>query len=190
MRDQHTLNSGELRSQPPASMSTTSSQYYRSADAHSHYPNFPANDHEHLYALASWHQDPNHASYTGPPSAAPFLLYPPSGADSVPHQSSTPQPWPSTCSRQGLQNWGQPGGNENYTSRSNIPYDAAEGSTTVPHQHYEALRQYQHGEILRTRQELPLNSPNDFHRNTSGLPGSQISSVGVPDMLCLALIRD
>jgi hypothetical protein len=190
MRDQHTLNSRELRSQPLASMSTTSSQYYRSADAHSHYPNFPANDHEHLYALASWHQDPNHTSYAGPPSAAPFLLYPPSGADSVPHQSSAPQPWPSTYSRQGLQNWVQSGGNDNYTSRSNVPYDAAEGSTTVPHQHLEALRQYPHGETLRTRQELPLNTPNEVYRNTSGLPELQTSSVCAQDMLCLALIRD
>jgi hypothetical protein len=191
MRDQHTLDSRELRSQPPASMSTTSSQYYRSADAHSHYPSFPANDHEHLYALASWPQDPNHASYAGPPSA-PFLHYPPGGADSVAHHSSAPQPWPSTYSRQGqgLQAWVQSAGNDSYTSRSNGPYDAAEGSTTVPHHHVEDLRQYQHGESLRTRQEILLNPPNEVYRNTIGPPELRTSSVRVQGMSCLALIRD
>jgi hypothetical protein len=177
MRDPHTPNSLELRRQPPTSMSTTSSQYYRSAGSHSHYPSFSANDHEQLYTLASWHQDPNHASYAGPPSA-PFLHYSQAGASSVSHPSSAPQNWPAVYSRQGLQGWVQSVGDDVYAPRSSIPYDAAEGSAPVPHPNAEALRQYQQQQTLNTNQDIALNPPDDAYRSTNGFHELRISSVG------------
>ena len=172
---------------------STSSQYYRSANTHSHYPNFSANNHEHLYVLAaaSWHQDPNHASYTGPPSA-PYLHYPQGGADSVSHSSSASasQSWSAGYARQNNQAWDQSVGDHAFASRSAIPYDAAEGSASVPHPQPVASRQYQHQQTLNTRQDLPLSPPGNAYRRTDRFPELQISSVGVQRMLCRTLICD
>jgi hypothetical protein len=163
-------------------MSATSSQYYRSAS--SHYPNFPANNHEHLYALAaaSWHQDPDNASYTGPASAT-FLHYAHGGAGSVAHtsaSSSALQPWPAGYVRQDLQAWEQPGGDHTYASRSAVHYGAAEGSGTVPHPTAEASRQYQQQQpTLSSRQELPLSPLCDTYRSTDRFQELRITSVRV-----------
>jgi hypothetical protein len=158
-------------------MSTTSSQYYRGAST-SHYTNFPANNHEHLYALAaaSWHQEPDHAPYVGPPSAA-FLHYSPGGADSASASSSAPLPWPPGYTRPDLQVWPQPGGNHTYASRSAIHYGAAEGSATVPRPAPEASRQYQPPQILNTRQELPPSPLCDTYRSTDRFHELRIASV-------------
>jgi hypothetical protein len=196
MKDSHAYNFAQLRSSPPAAMSAASSQYYRSADAHSHYAGFPANSHEHVYGLASWHQDANHASYAGPPSA-PFLHYPQAGVESVSHPSSSaaaaaPQPWAATYSRQGLPGcWGPSGGDDSYASRTPPPYhEAAEGSAPGSRQNLQAPRQYQHGQTLRIGQNVPLISPGQVYRSTSGLPELRASSVRGLDMPCLRLIRD
>jgi hypothetical protein len=162
-------------------MSTTSSQYYRSANAHphSHYSSFPAGTHDHLYALASWPQDAHHASYAGPPSA-PFLHYPQAGADSVSQPSSAPPPWTAPYSRHGLPGWGPSAGDDNYTSRPTPLYQAAEGSASVSHQDVEASRQYQHGHTLRIGQNMPLMSPGNVYRSTRGQAELRASSVRVP----------
>jgi hypothetical protein len=155
-------------------MSTTSSQYYRSADTHSHYPNFPANNHEHVYALAaSWHQDPNHASYVGPPSAT-FLHYPHGGADSVAQPSSAHQAWSTSYARPELQGWEQSGGDHVYASRPAVPFDAAEGSASVPQSTAQASRQYQQEQTLHQRSQIPLSPIGDGYRNTDNY---QVTSV-------------
>jgi hypothetical protein len=190
MRETHTPDSLKLRRQPPASMSSTSSQYYRSANTHSHYPNFPANNHD-LYALAtSWQQDPNgDPSYTGPPSA-PFLHYAQGGLDSAPHQSSTPQAWPAGYAREELQSWHQPGGNPSFASRPAVNYDAVMGSASVPQPTPVASRQYQHQQTLDTRHKIPLNTPSTACRSAQRIHDLRISSVGVQKMLCLPLTCD
>jgi hypothetical protein len=162
-------------------MSATSSQYYRSASAHSHYPNFPTNNNEQLYALAaaSWHQDPDHASYAGPASAT-FLHYAHAGADSGGHtsaSSSAPLPWPTGYARQDLQGWEQPASDHTYASRSDIHYGAAEGSATVPHPTASASRQYQQQQTLNTRQDLPLTPSCDTYRSTDRFQELRITSV-------------
>jgi hypothetical protein len=164
-------------------MSATSSQYYRSASTHSHYPGFPANSPEHVYALAApWHQDPNHSSYTGPPSAT-FLHYPQGGADSVSHASSAPQAWSTAYARQELQAWGQSASDPAYASRSTVSYDAVEGSASVPHAAPEASRQYQHQhqhqQTLNPRAELPLSPLGDTYRNTDKFHEPRITPVRV-----------
>jgi hypothetical protein len=163
-------------------MSAASSQYYRSASTHSHYPNFPPNNHEHLYALtaASWHQDPEHASYAGPPSTATFLHYPHGGADSVTHppaSSSAPQAWSTSYARPDLQVWEQTGGDQTYASRSAVHYGAAEGSATVPHPAPEAPRQYQQQQRMNTRPDFPLDPLCDTYRSTDRFHELQITSV-------------
>jgi hypothetical protein len=162
-------------------MSATSSQYYRSAGAHSHYPNFPANNNEQLYALAaaSWPQDPEHASYAGPASAT-FLHYAHAGADSGAHtsaSSSAPLPWPTSYARQDLQGWEQPAGDHTYASRSEVQYGAAEGSATVPHPTASASRQYQQQQTLNTRQGLPLSPSCETYRSTDRFQDLRITSV-------------
>ncbi|KAH7398986.1 hypothetical protein DE146DRAFT_719152 [Phaeosphaeria sp. MPI-PUGE-AT-0046c] len=158
-------------------MSTTSSQYYRSANTHSHYPNFPANTPEHLYALtaASWHQDVDHAPYTGPPPAT-FLHYSQDGADSVGHTSSVPQTWPSGFGRQDIQEWTNAAGDQTYPSRPAIPYDATEAGASVPHPPPEASRHYQPQEVLSSRQELPLSPPSATYRTTDRFHDLRTSS--------------
>jgi hypothetical protein len=164
-------------------MSAASSQYYRSASTHSHYPNFPANNHEHLYALAaaSWHQDPEHASYVAdPPATDTFLHYSNGGADSVAHSSassSAPQAWPTSYSRPDLQGWEQPGSDHTYASRSAVHYGAAEGSATVPHPASGASRQYQQHQRMNTRPGFPLNPLCDTYDSTDRFHELRISSV-------------
>jgi hypothetical protein len=183
--------SSKLGSQPPASMSATSSQYYRSANTHSHYPGFPANNQEHVYALAApWHQDAPHSSYTGPPSAA-FLHYPQGGAGSVTHASSPPQAWSTTYARQELQAWGQSAGDHTYAPRPSVSYDAVEGSAPMPHGASQASRQYQHQQTLNTRTDLPLSPMSDgYHRNTDKFHEPRIAPVRALPTLCRTLLCD
>ncbi|KAH8717056.1 hypothetical protein GQ44DRAFT_730183 [Phaeosphaeriaceae sp. PMI808] len=148
-------------------MSTTSSQYYRGANTHPHYPGFSSSNEQQFYVLAaSWQQDPNHAPYTGPPSAS-FLHYPQGGADSISNSSAAPQPWSGTSyARQNLQGWDQPVSDNTFASRSAGAYDAAGGNAPVPHQqHPEASRQYQQSQILNPRTELDLSPPSEAYQN-------------------------
>jgi hypothetical protein len=165
-------------------MSATSSQYYRSADTHSHYPNFSANNNEHLYALAaSWHQDPNHASYAGPPSA-PYLHYSHGGADPGVHPASNPQTWPVGYGREDVQGWNHAVGDHAYTSRPALPYDAV-----VPRPISEASQHYQHPQNVNIDPELPLSPRSDAYRSSDRFHSLRITSVGVEKVLCLALKR-
>jgi hypothetical protein len=172
-------------------MSTTSSQYYRSANTHSHYPNFPSNNHDHIYALtaASWHQDVSNAPYSGPPSAT-FLHYSQDGADSVGHTSSAPQTWPSGFVRQDIQEWTQTAGDQTYTPRAAVAYDAVEAAASVPHPPAEASQPYQPQQVLSSRQQLPLAPPSATYRSTDRFHDLRTTSVCIQQMLCGTLICD
>jgi hypothetical protein len=162
-------------------MSATSSQYYRSADTHSHYPDFPANNSEHLYALAaSWHPDPNHASYAGPPSAPlpPFLHYSNDGADSVEQPTSSAQAWPTNYSREDVQGWDHVVGDHAYTSRPGLQFDAAEGNLPAPPRPTsEASRHYHHPQTLNGGPELPTSPRGDTFRSADAVHDLRVASV-------------
>ena len=175
-------------------MSAASSQYYRSADTHSHYPNFPANNNEHMYALAaSWHPDPNHASYAGPPSAPlpPFLHYSNDGVDSVDHPTSSAQAWPTNYSREDVPGWDHVVNDDAYTSRPGLQFDAAEGNLPAPPRTTsEASRHYHHHQQQQQQQqtlnggpELPSSPRSDAFRSGDALHDLRVASVCSQELL-------
>jgi hypothetical protein len=170
---------------------STSSQYYRNASTHPHYHDFPANNQEHLYALAasSWQQDLNHASYTGP-SPVPFLHYTQGGAESVSHPSSAPGPqtWPAAYARQESQGWVQPVDDPSFASRSALHYDVAEGSTSVLHStpDPELLRQYQGQQSTNTRPEIASRNEGNVYPSTARVHELQATNVGTEDVVSCA----
>lgn len=175
MRDTRTPESVKLRSQPqPASMAT-SPQYYRSANNHAHYQNFPPNNNDHLYTL--WQQDSNHPPYNGPPPA-PFLHYSQGGAASVAHSNSTSHDWSSGYARQSNQAWSQSVDSGSYAARSAIPYDAVGGAASVLHQPHENPRPDYHDEPPSNRHELPLSPQANAYRDSDGFSDVR-TTVGV-----------
>jgi hypothetical protein len=173
---------------------STSSQYYRNASAHPHYHDFPANNQEHLYALAasSWQQDASHTAYTDPP----YLHYGQGGADPVSHAPPAPtqtQTWPAGYARQDSRGWAQPVDDLAFASRTAVSYDAAaEGSALVlqPRRDSEALQQHRHQQTLHTGPGLTTTSPRDAYSSIDRDQGLRTPSVGAQWTLCRALIRD
>jgi hypothetical protein len=184
MRDTYAPLSVELRSQPQAASMSTSSQYYRSASAHSHYQNFPNSDHGQLYALPAWQQQPDHASYAGP-SPAPFPHFAPGGAESisVSQPASAPHPWSPGYARQEHQLW-TPSEDQNFASRSGNPYTAVEGYPSVQQPNLDASRQYQHHQNLTSRPDIASSTPGHTYPSADRFHYPRIASVGAHVVPC------
>jgi hypothetical protein len=164
---------------------STSSQYYRNANAYPHYHDFPANNQEHLYALTgpSWQQDPSHTAYTDPL----FLQYPQSGADPVSHaplastQTQT-QTRPASYARQDSRGWVQPVDDPAFASRTAVSYDAAVGgSAPVLQRRREsgALRQHRHQQTLHTGPDPTTTNSRDAYSSIDRDQDLRTPSVGV-----------
>jgi hypothetical protein len=182
MSDRHSRDTSfeVVRSQPQPTMSTTSSQYRSAAQTHSHYQNFPANNHDHVYhdSLAAWPQAPSHDSYGAGPSTAPFLHYQQVGVDSAGlHQPTTPNTWSSGYVRPGPQEWQHAGPEQAYTSRSTIPYCEDEGSASVPHQNPAVSRHYHHQQALNPEHALPISPQEHAYRSTERFNQLQLTLV-------------
>lgn len=139
-----------MRSQlQSVSMMSTSSQYYRSASAHSRFQTIPANDHEHLYPA-------NLASiWQGQPYAGPSSVYPQAGVSSDFVTPSNPSAWPPGYPRQNFHGWGPGVSEQSFAPRTG--YDDAEVSAPVPHANPAVARQYQ--QPANPRPALPLSTP-------------------------------
>ena len=183
MRDTYAPLSVELHSQPQAASMSTSSQYYRSASAHSHYQNLTHSDHGQLYALPAWQQQPDHASFSGP-SPAPFPHFAQGGAESVSQPASAAQTWSPGYARQEHQLW-TPSEDENFPSRSGNPYTAVEGYASVPQPNLDASRQYQHHPSLTTRHDIASSIPGHSFLNAERFHYHRTPSVGAHVVLAL-----
>ena len=194
MSDTHPRDTSSevVRSQPQPSMSTTSSQYRNAAQTPSHYQDFSTSNHDPLYGLGAWqqHHAPSHDSYAAGPSTAQFVQYPAVGVDSVgTHPQSAPTAW-SGYVRQAPLEWQHAGPEQNYTTRSTVPYCDAEGSASVPHQiptiprHYQHQHQYQHQPALDLGHALPLASQDHVFRSTERFNELRVSSVSAHKQCC------
>lgn len=183
-----------VRSQPqPASMST-SSQYYRSANPHSHYHNFSSNSHDQAYAnfIGTW-QESNHTSYAGP-SSVPLLHYPQAGLSSEfpsSHQPPAPPVWNAGYTRPNPQEWNTAvsdhANEQSFAPRLDNSYDIAEGGASVqhttpniarpcPHQHHQQSSDADH--------EQPQVSSESGFRGTERFTVLRNTSVSLKT-LCL-----
>ena len=135
-----------------ASMST-SSQYYRSANPHSPYQNFPSNAHEQAYAnyLGTW-QDTSPTSYTGP-SSVPLAHYPHAGLGSDfdrTQQPLAPQTWNASYAQPNVQQWNTAVADcvnvneQTFAPRLAGSYDIVEGGASVQHRAPNIARPYPH----------------------------------------------
>lgn len=181
--------SGVVRRQPqPASMST-SSQYYRSANPHSHYQTFPSNSHEQTYAsyVGTW-QDSNHTSYSGP-SSGPLSHYSQAGLSSDfsnPRQPPAPPAWNAGYARPNLQEWSSSASNhvneQSFAQRAGGSYHFAGGGASVQHIAPNVARPYphqHHQQASEAEHEQPLTSSvNDF-RDTERYAALRTTSVNV-----------
>lgn len=179
-----------VRSQPPSASMATSSQYYRSANPHSHYQNFQSNHHDQAYAnfVGTW-QDSNHTSYAGPLSV-PLLHYPQAGLSSAfprAHQPPpAPQGWNATYAQPNPQEWNT-GASDRVNEQTFAPrlggsYDIAEGGATVQHSTLNVARPYphqHHQQASATGHEPPLASPESGFRDTERFTALRITSVSV-----------
>lgn len=175
------------RSQPPSASMSTSSQYYRSANSHSHYQNFQSNSHDQAYAtfLGTW-QD-NHPSYAGP-SSVPLLHYPQAGLSSDfprPHQPPAPQSWNADYAQHG---WSTTVGDrvneQSFAPRLAAPYDIAEAGASVQHHTPpNVARPYprqHHQQASTAEHEPPLASPEGAFGDTERFTALRIASVSLP----------
>lgn len=183
----------EVASSPSQSASmSTSSQYYRSANphSHSHYQNFPSNAHEQAYAnyLGTW-QDNSPTAYTGP-SSVPLAHYPHAGLGSDfdrTQQPLAPQAWNASYAQPNVQ-WNTAVADcvnvneQTFAPRLAGSYDIVEGGASVQHRAPNIARPYppQHHQQAVTAQqqhEQPLTSPDPGFRETDRFSALRITSV-------------
>jgi hypothetical protein len=177
------------RSQPQSASMATSSQYYRSANPHSHYQDFPSNGQDQAYAnfVGTW-QDNHHTSYAGP-SSVPLLHYPQPGLSSEfpsSHQPSAPPVWNAGYARSNLQEWSTNVSDnvneQSFAPRLGGPYDIAEGGASVQHTTPNVARPYphqHHQQTLDTEHEQPLTSSENGFRDTDRFTALRITSVSM-----------
>lgn len=166
---------------------STSSQFYRSANPHSHYQNFQSNNHDQAYAnyIGTW-PDGDHASYSGP-SSVPLLAYPQAGLSSDfprPHQPPTSQTWNAGYPQPGVQQWNTPASDrvneQSFGSRLVGPYDTVEGDASVQHRTASVAHPYphpHHQQASTAEHEQALTSPNTGFRDTDRFSALRITSV-------------
>ncbi|KAF3046048.1 hypothetical protein E8E12_010658 [Didymella heteroderae] len=165
----------------------TSSQYYRSADPHSHYQNFQNNHHDQAYTtfIGTW-QDNNHTSYAGP-SSVPLLHYPQAGLSSAfprAHQPPPgPQAWNVNYAQPNVQEWNTSVNDrvndQTFAPRLGGSYDIAEGGASVQHSTPNPARQYphqHHQQVSAAEHEQPLTSPESGFRDTDRFTALRITS--------------
>ena len=178
-----------VRSQPQSASMSTSSQYYRSANPHSHYQNFSSNSHDQTYTsfIGTW-KDSNHTPYAGPSSVA-LLHYPQAGLTSDfprTHQPSGPPLWNAGYSQPSLQEWDTTA-SDNADEQSFAPrlagsYDIAEGGASVQHTTPNVARPYPHQHHQRApaaEHERTLTSPQGGFKDTERFTSLRITSVSV-----------
>jgi len=197
MSDAETPNSCPevVRSQPQSASMATSSQYYRSANPHSHCQNFQNNHHDQAYAnfMGTW-QDSNHTSYAGP-SSVPLLHYPQAGLSSAFPRAHQPPPgsqaWNANYAQPNVQEWNTPVNDrvndQAFAPRLGGSYDIAEGGASVQHSTPNAARQYphqHHQQVSAAAHEQPLTSPDSAFRDTDRFTALRITSVSVKMSSC------
>lgn len=179
-----------VRSQPQSASMATSSQYYRSANPHSHYQNFQSNNHDQAYVnlIGTW-QDSNHTSYAGP-SSVPLLHYPQAGLISAfprAHQPPpAPQAWNAGYAQPNVHEWNTTVSDrvneQTFAPRLGGSYDIAEGGASVQHSTPNVARPYSHQhhqQASATEHEQPLASPENGFRDTERFTALRITSVSV-----------
>lgn len=183
-----------VRSQPPSASMSASSQYYRSANPHSHYQNFQGNTHDQAYAnsIGTW-QDSNYASYSGP-SSVPLLQYPQAGLSSDfprPLQPPAPQTWEAGYAHPSVQSWSTPVNDRvnerNFEARLGGSYDTVEGGASVQRTIPNVARQYphtQHQQASTAKHEQPLTAPDANFRDTEQFSALRITSVSPKLLYC------
>ena len=181
-----------VRSQPQSASMSTSSQYYRSANPHSHYQNYQSNPHDQAYPnyTGAW-QDSNQASYTGPSSVS-LLQYPQTGLSSDfprPHQPPPPETWEVGYAQPGGQPWSAtvnaPANEQSFEARLSGSYNTVEGGTSVQRRAPNLARQYTHPhqqQVSTAEHEQPLASPDVSHRNAERFSTLRITSVSANTM--------
>ena len=177
-----------VRSQPQSASMSTSSQYYRSANPHSHYQNFANNSHDQTYAtyIGPW-QDSNHTSYAGP-SSVPLLHYPQAGlsSDFPRPQQPPPAAWNAGYAHTPAQEWDTTV-NDQVSAQSFVPrlgssYDIVEGGASVQHTTPNVARPYphrHHQQASAAEHEQPLASPESGFRDAERFTALRITSVSV-----------
>ncbi|XPS72445.1 hypothetical protein M3J09_004610 [Ascochyta lentis] len=168
---------------------SASSQYYRSANPHSHYQNFPNNSHDQVYAsfIGTW-QDNNHTSPVGP-SSVPLLHYSQAGLSSDfsrSQQPSAPSAWIPGYPQPNPQEWSTTVSDQvseqNFAPRLGASYDIVEGGASVQHTTPNVARRYPHQHHQHHQQasavehEHPLSSPEDSFRDTERFTALRITS--------------
>jgi hypothetical protein len=178
-----------VRRQPQSASMATSSQYYRSANPHSHYQNFQSSNHDQAYAnyIGTW-QDSSHNSYAGP-SSVPLLHYPQAGLSSDfprPHQPPAPQAWNAGYAQPNVQEWDTTVSDrvneQSFAPRLGGSYNIVEGGASVQHTTPNVARPYPHQHHQQTstaEHEQPLASPEGGFRDTERFTALRITSVSV-----------
>jgi hypothetical protein len=173
---------------------STSSQYYRSANPHTHYQSFPSSSHDQTYAsfIGTW-QDSNHTSYAGP-SSVPLLHYSQAGLSSdfpSSHQPSAPPVWNAAYARPSLQEWTSTVSDhvsdhvseQSFAPRLGGSYDIAEGSgASVQHTTPNVARPYplqHHQHAPDAEHEQTSASLESGFRDTERFTALRITSVSV-----------
>lgn len=184
-----------VRSQPQFASMSASSQYYRSANPHSHYQNFPNNNHEQAYTnyIGTW-QDSNHISYTGP-SSVPLAHYPQAGLGSDfarPQQPHIAQTWNAAYAQPNVQQWNtavsesDSVNEQSFAPRLGGSYDIAEGGAPVQHRAPNVARPYphqHHQQASTAEHEQSLTSPDGTFRDTDRFTALRITSVSASMLL-------